>query len=294
MIILIIPTVKVYSAGDTIIKLDGKLLKTGNKNSYISKNGRTMIPVREISNSLGYTVKWLPDKGNGQIQISNDELLILLEIGDNIASVNGLKTPIDIQDGVIADTKVELKNGTTYVPLRFIMETFNATVEYSIHKGTSIINIKSPSKDKPKVEFITPQLQVIQQTKVPDGTFFVVRLKNFKDYKGKNAKFTAYLEDHKHYDHYKYRNPVRPEETIIVDVTERYKDRSVGKEDKWFDLYRFEKTKNHLDLKTGKIQALPKIGEKIKIRVELEMNGVKKSYFTEVPFKGGASSYKVK
>lgn len=272
------------------VTVDGQVLNFKGQEPYISRTGRTMVPVRSLSQALGYKVVWTSynEANKGRVDISNEDNLVSLEIGSKIANLNGIKTPIDIQEGKVVDTRIELVNNTTYVPLRFIVESLQSQLDFSQKDGENLVNIRPGPKGR-EGNFIKPEVQIIHQTVLDDPCFFVVRLKNFKEYKDTDAKFTSYLESHSQYDKYKYKNPHKIGETIVVDLREKYRDLKVKEEDKWFDLYRFEKTKDHLDLKTSKAQELPKIGEQMRLILELEMNSIKKTYSIDFEFRGGPS-----
>jgi len=90
---------------NNIIKLDGP--------AYI-KGGRTIIPVRAITEGLGATVVWNPETKS--VTISKDGIEIDLTMGSSTVLVNGVEQQID--------AKAEITNSRTYVPLRFIAETF--------------------------------------------------------------------------------------------------------------------------------------------------------------------------
>lgn len=83
--------------------------------------GRTLIPIRFISEILGAAVNW--DPATRQIRITLGETEIILILDSRTAFVNGQGVQLD-QPPVI------LPPGRTFVPLRFISETLGAAVEY--------------------------------------------------------------------------------------------------------------------------------------------------------------------
>lgn len=103
------------------IVVNGKQLSVNASQSPYVANGTTMVPLRIISQTLGATVNYNANKsitlgvGNKQITISN---------GSKMAYVKGGAT-------LTMSAPVIIKNGTTYVPLRFISETFGAKVEWN-------------------------------------------------------------------------------------------------------------------------------------------------------------------
>lgn len=86
----------------------------------VIKGNRTLIPVRAITEGLGAEVGW--DKETQEVTITKDQTTIVLTLGNNVALVNG--------EEVQLDTKANTMNNRTYVPMRFIMETFGMKVTY--------------------------------------------------------------------------------------------------------------------------------------------------------------------
>ncbi len=93
----------------------------------IVKN-RTLIPVRAITEGFGADVEWL----DGVATITKDGKVIELNLDSNTALVNGEEVEID--------SKASIKNNRMYVPLRFILETFELEVEWEEETQTIEIN----------------------------------------------------------------------------------------------------------------------------------------------------------
>lgn len=96
---------------------------------YLDKNNRTMVPIRFIGEEIGATVKW--DKKQGLVTIKKGETKIQIRIGGKYAIVNGKKEPMD--------TVAVIKNGSTYVPIRFVSETIKAKVKWVSSESTVVI-----------------------------------------------------------------------------------------------------------------------------------------------------------
>jgi hypothetical protein len=84
------------------------------------KDGRTMVPFRKIFESLGVDISWNGAKRT--ITASNSSTNIFIEINNKQAIVNGIKTELDVA--------AEIKNGRTFVPLRFVSENTGAEVDW--------------------------------------------------------------------------------------------------------------------------------------------------------------------
>lgn len=101
----------------------------------VIKYGRTLIPVRAISEGLGADVKW-----NGEdkkVIITKDDVEIILNLEDGKAYVNGEEKEIDVP--------AEIMSNRTIVPLRFIAENLGLDVDYD--KETETIELEESTED---------------------------------------------------------------------------------------------------------------------------------------------------
>jgi len=101
---------------NNIIKIDSP--------AYI-KGGRTIIPVRAITEELGATVNF--DPATQTVTVSKDGVDIIFGIGSKTVLVGGVAQELD--------AAAEITNGRTYVPLRFIAETFGLYVDWDAETG---------------------------------------------------------------------------------------------------------------------------------------------------------------
>jgi hypothetical protein len=107
---------------------------------YILSN-RTMLPIRFVSESLGFRVKWYP---SGQkIVIQNENRVLQFAIGSAEASVNVFDDGVP-GDTVALDAAPEIRMGRTYVPIRFIAENLGYGVEWEL--ASHSVYIKSFSE----------------------------------------------------------------------------------------------------------------------------------------------------
>lgn len=86
------------------------------------QNSRTMVPIRIIIENLicGAEVEWDPVKQT--VSINADDLRIVLQVGKSVANVNGKIVPLDAPPII--------RNGRTFLPIRFVAETLGAVVEW--------------------------------------------------------------------------------------------------------------------------------------------------------------------
>lgn len=111
---------------------------------YITKGDRTMVPLRVVSENMGFKVDW---EEKGQIIYVENKALgrkLIFIIGENVATLNDKPKFIDENKSV---TPV-LKDNRTYIPLRFVAENMGYNVDYKQVKGHHYIDI-TLGNDKP-------------------------------------------------------------------------------------------------------------------------------------------------
>lgn len=99
---------------------------------FINSDGKTMVPVRFISEKLGAEVSW-----NGDLQqVTIKDLLtgatVILKLDSKIASVNGASVELE--------SAATLHHESTFVPIRFIAEQLGGKV--SFNDDTRVVTIK--------------------------------------------------------------------------------------------------------------------------------------------------------
>lgn len=118
-----------FKVGDSTLLINGTPVTV--VTPYLVGDGTTLVPVRVITEAFGAKVDWDNDTQTAILEYEGTK--INLQIGNIIAEVNGK-----------AETLLaapELTNGSTMVPLRFISESFNATVNYD-HDTEAITVVK--------------------------------------------------------------------------------------------------------------------------------------------------------
>lgn len=90
----------------------------------IIESGRTLVPIRAISEAVGADVSW--DSSTQTVTISTSDKDISLQINSTSATVNSTKVAIDVPAKILS--------GRTLVPLRFVSESLGAKVDYNSSK----------------------------------------------------------------------------------------------------------------------------------------------------------------
>lgn len=93
-------------------------------------NGRTMVPIRAIIESLGGTVDW--SASDQKTTITLKDTAIVLWIGEKSATINGVDKTID-------NTPILSATGRTMMPLRFITENLGHSVDWDDSSETIAI-----------------------------------------------------------------------------------------------------------------------------------------------------------
>lgn len=84
------------------------------------ENGRTLVPIRVISENLGLEVDW--DNDLKQITVSQGDDHFIFVIGQNFYTKDEIKQDLDVAPKII--------NDRTFVPIRVIAEAFNQEVNW--------------------------------------------------------------------------------------------------------------------------------------------------------------------
>lgn len=109
------------------INVNGKNINSDVK-PYI-KNGRTMVPVRFVSEELGLNISW--DASARKVTVKDNSTSAELMIGSDKMKKDNTEIKLD--------APAEIKDGRTFVPVRAVAEIFNAKVSWDSASRTVII-----------------------------------------------------------------------------------------------------------------------------------------------------------
>lgn len=107
------------------VKYNGESVSFPDAKPYIDDNGRTLIPVRFVAETMGADVSWVT--ANDTAVIEQDGITIKVPIGEDAISVtkDGATTSVKM------DTAAVNRYNRTYVPIRFVAESLGAWVGFS-------------------------------------------------------------------------------------------------------------------------------------------------------------------
>ena len=150
------------------VKLDGAEVAFPDAQPYIDARERTLVPIRFVSEAMGAAVDWDEVTRTAIIAKNNDT--IRYTIGEAIAYKN--------DEMLVFDSFGVIKDERTFVPLRFVSEMLDCTVEWQ--EETRTIDIKSPSQT---VRFPEPVITVHYPDSAFDKRMLWITLDNYSDFK---------------------------------------------------------------------------------------------------------------
>ena len=153
-------------AAETKVKVDGTEVKFTDAKPFIDKNGRTMVPLRPVAEAMGIDVQW--DRRTNTAVFSETykdgregfgydingkavygEIVYMslsftvgksdVKMMGKVEKDNGEMT--SIADGFQMDTKPVVKDGRTYAPLRYMVQSFGYNVGWD--KETKTVTVEN-------------------------------------------------------------------------------------------------------------------------------------------------------
>ncbi|MFP4698589.1 MAG: N-acetylmuramoyl-L-alanine amidase [Eubacteriales bacterium] len=130
-----------YNNSVVRIQINGQEVQTGDMPGIIiveDQVGRTLVPAREVFETIGAEVEWKPTKE--EIYITYKDTFIRLKINSQEAFVNDKKIMLDVPAKLVQDTTKEYAK--TMVPFRFVGEALDYEVDWDSNEYIAIINEK--------------------------------------------------------------------------------------------------------------------------------------------------------
>lgn len=147
-----------YNASEIHVYLDGEAYQDPNMPT-VSIDGRTMMPMRGISQELGCTVTW--NEEAQQVYAVNDSYTIVFEIGSKTGYKNG--------DPFLMDVAPLIINDRTMLPLRAFATAMDLEVKWddptrSVYISTPTTSQETPEKENTEQETKPAEPQTPQKT----------------------------------------------------------------------------------------------------------------------------------
>ena len=136
-LIVIVPATA-YCSNYVTVRVDGVEIAFPDAKPYINEDNRTMVPVRFVSEALGFNVEWDNDTRTVIItDIAREKYRLLMPIGSKTVTLNGQEK--------LMDTAAVILNSRTFVPVRFVSEYLGAFVSWD--EKTRVVSIISNPGD---------------------------------------------------------------------------------------------------------------------------------------------------
>ena len=143
------------------VEVNGNNLQS--KFAPFAYENRTLVPIREITESMGANVAW--NNQNKTAQISLGDKKVLLQINSRAVYINGKKKLIDKGSIPVFASYPKENETKTMVPLRFLSEALDFNVEWNQEKQqASISNIKTVSVMKTKDNQVSSESKPSEKT----------------------------------------------------------------------------------------------------------------------------------
>lgn len=143
------------------IFVNGQLLKDALP--PVVKEGTTLVPLRALAASLKAQVSY--DAATKTVTVVKQGVTIELSLTGGTVT---LKDQLGQEKTVSLPVPPQVINGYTFVPLRFIAETFAASVSYD--PSTGIITVQEPEATTPAEEPTTPAATPTEESTAPAAT----------------------------------------------------------------------------------------------------------------------------
>ena len=132
------PSVQAASSTSTVkVQVNDELIQFPEVQPFIDSLGTLQVPLRVLSEKLGYQVGWAKQDSEIVVTLMNKQQTIQLTTDEKQAIVNSKKISLE--------SSPTLYQGNTYVPLRFITETFGSPIEWNEANRIAIVNVDGKS-----------------------------------------------------------------------------------------------------------------------------------------------------
>lgn len=125
--VIVTPFNAVYGSSPIGISINGRTIASDV--SPVMEDGRTLVPIRVISENLGAEVKY--DAQTKKVTITKDSTNLVLTLNQKQIIVNGKTQTIDVPAKAV--------KGRTLVPIRVVSENLNCTTVWDANKKMVII-----------------------------------------------------------------------------------------------------------------------------------------------------------
>ena len=116
-------------ATEVKVTINKKAISFPDQRPFITQEGRTLVPVRFVSEELGATVEWVESTRDVIIKKGSDT--VTMRVNSKAVTKNGSLSSMDVAPTIT--------NGRTMVPLRFVSEQLGVGVRWEASTYTVVI-----------------------------------------------------------------------------------------------------------------------------------------------------------
>lgn len=114
------------------IQVNDQLVQFPDAQPFIDGNDRLQVPLRFVSESMGFNVYWKAVGDEVKVSIIKGSKTVSVQTGTSTGAVNG--HPVSL------DTTSELINNRTYVPIRFVTESLGGAVNWDASTDSALLS----------------------------------------------------------------------------------------------------------------------------------------------------------
>ncbi|MDD9271163.1 stalk domain-containing protein [Paenibacillus sp. GCM10023248] len=117
---------------DVKVQVNDKLVQFPDAQPFLDDNHATQVPIRFVTEKLGYDVQWQKEGDQIKVTLNNDKHSITLVSGQKEAEIDNNRVEMD--------THAEFQNGRVYVPLRFLSNASDIPVKWDASSKLAILS----------------------------------------------------------------------------------------------------------------------------------------------------------
>ena len=128
VIFALLSTAAAYANNNINVTVEGQRVNFTGQPPVIFE-GRTLVPVRGVFEQMGFEVGW--DNATRRITLTNNRYTVVLTVGSNEFTKNGVRRTLDIPPQII--------NGTTMLPIRSVLESVGYQLDWDGRGAGTVI-----------------------------------------------------------------------------------------------------------------------------------------------------------
>jgi len=131
LLITILPLGSAEANIRTLVTINGQFVRFDGQGAIIA-DGRTLVPIRGVFESLGFTVGW--DATLSQATLTRSDAVIVIRVGEDTFTTNGTEYNLDVPAQTIG--------GRVLLPIRAVLESVNHSLQWDANANT--VRIETP------------------------------------------------------------------------------------------------------------------------------------------------------